>query len=138
LQQCRDRPEDDRPVGAVVLPAGSGSDIDYDGIAETLLRRGRRLSSRLVGFMRDRTAASFEDVEDRVFEGTREDPSIRCFVNRTNTDLHGLEPRLSFTTLDRRILKHIKPAPAPPGAPDARATPVQRDDVPMQRPCNAR
>jgi hypothetical protein len=138
LQQCRDRPEDDQPVDAAVWPAESGPDIDYDGIAEALLRQGQRRSSRLVRFMRDRTAASFEDVEDPVFDGTVAESSIRSYVNRTNNALHHLEPRLSFTSADRRVLKHVKAATPPADAADARATPMQRDVVPVQRPCNAK
>jgi hypothetical protein len=133
LQQCRDRPRDDQALSAAVLPAQGGSDIDYEGIAETLLRQGQRLSWRLVLFMRDRTAASFEDVEDRVFGGEREDSSIRSLVNRTNNALYGLEPRLSFTAPDRRVLNHDKTAMAPADTEDAHATPMQRNVMPMQR-----
>jgi integrase len=148
LQLCcaRHDPEDagagapagvDEQAGESGPGSGAGSDIDFDGLAEALLRQGHRLASRLVRLMKDRMAASFEDVMDKVSEGRRAESSIRAMVNRTNNALFDLEPRLSFTTPDRQVLRHIKPRSAPlAGSGDA--TPMQRDVVPVQRPCNAK
>jgi hypothetical protein len=86
--------------------------------------------------MKGRTSASFEEVMEGVCGGEREESSIRALVNRTNTALHDLEPRLSFTTPDCRVLRHIKPASSPPGG--SHATAVQRAGEPVQRPCNTR
>jgi hypothetical protein len=138
LQQCRDRPQDDQPVGAAVFPAVGGPEIDYDVLRDTLLRQGQRLVSRLVWFMRYRRAASFADVEGEVFEGERADSSIRSLVNRTNNAVRGLEPRLSFSAPDRQVLKHVKKATATAASEGAHATPTQPDAAPVQRPCNAK
>ncbi len=83
--------------------------IDFDALAETLLRSGKVLTSKLVKFMKNRSTATFQEVMDGVHGGERSSEAIRTLVNRTNNALHCLESRLTFSTKDEQVIRDIAP-----------------------------
>jgi len=90
-----------------VLPPKPG--IDFDAVAEALLRKNAVLASKLVKFMASRTTATFQDVIDKVHGEDREEGTVRTLVTRTNNALHSLESRLKFKTRDCQVIRHIDP-----------------------------
>ena len=83
--------------------------IDFDAVAESLLREKQAAPSRLVKFMKDRSVATFQDVMDEVCGGERRETTVRTLVNRTNNHLHDLKSRLSFSTKDSQVIRDIAP-----------------------------
>ena len=88
---------------------GVGPPIDFDALAESLLRKRYALPSLLVRFMKDRSTATFQDVIDSVHGGNREDGSIRTLVNRTNNLLSEQKSLLRFSTRACQVIRHIAP-----------------------------
>jgi hypothetical protein len=86
-------------------PAG----IDFNALAEALLRNGHMLSSKLVEFMTNRSNVTFQEVMDTVHGNERNATTIRTLVNRTNNALHALKSRLRFSTRASKVLRHIDP-----------------------------
>jgi len=100
------------PGSAKIDSRGTGrsseaTGIDFDALAETLLRNGQALPSELVKFMKDRTIATFQDVMDQVHGGERNEGTVRTLCNRTNNALHGLESRLRFSTKNCQVIRHV-------------------------------
>ncbi len=83
--------------------------IDYDALADSLLRSKHALASKLVKFMKDRSTATFQEVIDEVHGGERTSEATRSLINRTNNHLHELNSRLSFSTKAEHIIRHIAP-----------------------------
>jgi hypothetical protein len=88
-------------------PPRPNPDIDFNAVAEALLRLNQRISSKLVAFMKDRSTATFQEVMDQVHGGERSGEAIRSLVNRTNNLLHDQESRLTFSTKDSQVIRHI-------------------------------
>jgi hypothetical protein len=89
--------------------SSGASAIDFEGLAETLLRKKHILASKLVKFMKDRTVATFQDVMDNVYGGERDASTVRTLINRANNALYGLESRLRFSTQDCQVIRHVDP-----------------------------
>ena len=85
------------------------SGIDFESLAEILLRCGDRLPSQLVRFMKDRTVATFQDVMHNVYGGDRAEGTVRTLINRTNNALNELKSRLRFSTKICRVIRHVDP-----------------------------
>jgi hypothetical protein len=80
---------------------------DFDFLAETLLRSGQALPSKLVRFMKDHSTATFQEVMDQVHGGERTEGAIRSLVNRTNNLLRDQKSLLSFSTKRCQVIRHI-------------------------------
>jgi hypothetical protein len=89
-------------IGHIEAPA-----LDFDTLAEALLRLKQVLPSKLVRFMKDHSTATFQDVMDQVHGRDRSEEAIRSLDNRTNNLLHDQKSRLSFSTKDCRVIRHI-------------------------------
>ncbi len=95
-------------------PPGSGLDlpakpqpVDFDALAEALLRERQVRAASLVKFMKDRSTATFQDVMDKVHGGDRSEGTIRALVNRTNNLMQDQKSRLSFSTKSSQVIRHI-------------------------------
>lgn len=107
-----DRAGIDRPPARPTGPGSPGrtGPLDFEDLAESLLRRSKRLSYQLVRMMANRTTATFQEVMEEVYSGDREEATVRTLVNRTNNELARLKSRLHFSTKDARVIRHIDPA----------------------------
>ncbi len=99
-------PDRNGPAGSASLPGL----IDFDALAEALLRRNERNASRLVKVMSSRTMATFQDIVEEVFGDDRADGTVRTMVNRTNLALQEVKSRLHFSTKNSYVIRHIDPA----------------------------
>jgi hypothetical protein len=89
-------------------PADQGN-IDFDALSDQLIREKKGRSAALVRFMKDREVATFQEVMDGAF-GELAEATVRSSVSRANTDLLELRSKLSFSTVQAHVIRHISRA----------------------------